>query len=280
MPAPPMPTKWSARPANGSAAGSPDQAAATPPPPAPPRPASPPRGRRSTSRPSAAAPRAGRPPRGPGAGRPARASGITTAAPARSMKRAFASWWLPVACGYGTRIDGRPGGGQLEHGAARARGGEVRGGQRVRERLDVREQPVVRRRAELDEPRAQLLVVAPPGRVEHRARRGGAEGVEGGVVQPPRAQRAAEDEQAWPVRRARPGARGPRPGRPPRCPRGTGRPVTSHFAPRRPSIGNARHTRAANGASIRFDTPRWLSASVSTSGRPRVRAASPTGPAT
>ena len=36
------------------------------------------------------------------------ASGITTAAPARSMKRALAVWWSAVAYGYGIRTAGRP----------------------------------------------------------------------------------------------------------------------------------------------------------------------------
>ena len=63
-------------------------------------------------------------------------------------------------------------------------------------------------------------------------------------------------------------------------PAGTGRPLTSHRGPSRPSIGNARNTRRAAGASTRFVIPRWLSASVSTIGIPRLPAASPTGPAT
>ncbi len=63
-------------------------------------------------------------------------------------------------------------------------------------------------------------------------------------------------------------------------PGGTGRPVMAYLRPSRPSIGNDRNTCLASGASRRLVTPRWLSASVSASGSRRVRAASPTGPAT
>ena len=49
-------------------------------------------------------------------------------------------------------------------------------------------------------------------------------------------------------------------------------------APSRPSIGKARHTRRANGASSRLASPRWLSASVSTSGTRAATAAAPDRP--
>ena len=61
---------------------------------------------------------------------------------------------------------------------------------------------------------------------------------------------------------------------------GTGRPVTTYFAESRPAIGNARQTRRARPASNRLVSPRWLSASISTSGTRPSTAASPTGPAT
>ena len=118
-------------------------------------------------------------------------------------------------------------------------------------------------------------MVAPARHVQHRARRGVAERRQGGLVEAPGAQRAAEHQQALHVlahaepraRGGAVGAAGARPG--PACP------TTSNFGPSRPSIGNARKTRRANGASSRLVTPRWLSASVSTSGsaqRPRRQA--------
>ena len=59
---------------------------------------------------------------------------------------------------------------------------------------------------------------------------------------------------------------------------GTGRPVTRNLRPLRPSIGKARQTRSATGASSRLVSPRWLSISASTSGTRRSAAARPIGP--
>ena len=56
-------------------------------------------------------------------------------------------------------------------------------------------------------------------------------------------------------------------GRPPAPRAGTGRPVTTYGPPSRPGIGKARQTRSARRASSRLARPRWLSASVSTSGQ-------------
>ena len=61
---------------------------------------------------------------------------------------------------------------------------------------------------------------------------------------------------------------------------GTGRPVSTYFGSRLPSIGNERKTRRANGAASLFARPRCASASVSAAGIRRVHAASTIGPAT
>ena len=60
----------------------------------------------------------------------------------------------------------------------------------------------------------------------------------------------------------------------------TGRPVTTYFRPPRPGSGKASATRRASGAARRLATPRWESASISSTGRRVSQAASATGPAT
>ena len=96
----------------------------------------------------------------------------------------------------GNQDGGQPGRRELEHRPAGARRREIGRDKRIGERLDVRVQVVVGRPPERVESLGQLVVVADAARVEHRARRGRSERVERGVVQPPRPERAAEDQQA------------------------------------------------------------------------------------
>ena len=60
----------------------------------------------------------------------------------------------------------------------------------------------------------------------------------------------------------------------------TGRPLTRYRRPLRPARGKARATRPARGAARRLATPRWESASISSSGRRVSQAARAAGPAT
>src|SRR3954470_3865305 len=108
------------------------------------------------------------------------ASATTTAAPASAIQRALPVWWSAVACGYGTRIAGRPAAASSNtepparaaarsaaayasaNGSTYGSGREGGGGAG----LSVGREPVVRRRAELVEAGAQLVVVAPAARVQ------------------------------------------------------------------------------------------------------------------
>ena len=119
------------------------------------------RGRPSTCPPCAAARRAARRPR-------ARAVGVQLVVGDDDSRSGLLH--VPrvegLVVGGGVRIGNedrrQADGGQLEYRAPRARRHEVGGRERVCERLDVRAQTVVRRRAELVEPGAQLVVVTPP----------------------------------------------------------------------------------------------------------------------
>ena len=246
------------------------QAAAAPPPSAPPRPASPPRGPRSPSPPSAAA-RASRPPtsrarRGPSSS----ASGTTTAAPAALHEAGVRGLVVAGGVRIGHEDRGQARGGQLEHRAAGAGDGEVGGGQRVGERLDVR--------------RAAGSAAA------SRARRGARAGRRSRAARRRGAPRTAPRRR---TRRARRRSAAARPSEPPKTSRhgpsggdaeaGAGGGLVAAPGARRhgppgdeplravagPRSGTPGTRARANGASSRFDTPRWLSASVSTSGRPQ-----------
>ena len=155
--------------------------------------------------------------------------------------------------------------GELEDRAARARDGEVGGGQRLAERDQVVAQVVVRAG------RREVGEVAPPGDVQDAVRRVGERG-DRGVVDRARAERAAEHEHAaLVVADAERGARGRAAG----GARGDGPAGDDVVArPSRPAIGNARHTRWARRGSRRLVSPMCESASVSTSGTRRSTAAS------
>ena len=137
----------------------------------------------------------------------------------------------------------------------------------------------MRRRAERVEALAQLGVVALPACVKHGAGCRRAEGVECGVVEPPRPQRPAEHEHAG-LARADAEA-GPRRGAVD-DPGGGGQRAPHHppFGAGAPFDGKGQEDPLRQRREQRLVTPRWLSASVNTSGRRRPRAARPTGPAT
>ena len=178
--------------------------------------------------------------------------------------------------------------GDLEHRAPGARDGEVGRGQRVCEIClgEVFAQVIARRQSSLGE----LAVVAAPGHVQNAEGAAG-EGLRGRPVDRARSERAAEDEHACLIqadpqplaRRVRVlRATGDRPAgdsellaAAPVAPRAPPTP-----SPPSPNSGKARQTRLAQGASSRLVKPRWLSASVSTTGIRRVTAARATGPAT
>jgi hypothetical protein len=90
----------------------------------------------------------------------------------------------------------QPRGEELEDRPTRARRDQVGRSVGVGERVDVRMQVVVRGRAELVEPTAQVVVVAPARRVQHGERRRPSERLERRLVQRAGAERAAEHQEA------------------------------------------------------------------------------------
>ncbi len=107
-----------------------------------------------------------------------------------------------------------------------------------------------------------------------------AEGLRDRPVDGPRALAPAGDQHRGGVGRDAEGAPPGRAGGGRDTARLTGRPVTTYCRPSRPASGKARATRRASGAARRLATPRWESASISSSGRRVSQAASATGPAT
>ena len=146
--------------------------------------------------PSAGAPRSRAPTSRASRAPSSSASGTTTAAPERSMWRAFRRLVVRGRVRVGNQDRGQPCCGHLQHRSPRPGGHQVGRRQRVGEGLDVGVEVVVGRRADGRQALHELGVVAPPAGVQHRARRGLPEGLECGEVQPPRAQRAAEHQHA------------------------------------------------------------------------------------
>ena len=221
------------------------------------------RGRRGAPRPHAAA--AARPARRPAPPRPRR--------PPPSSGRS-STGGPPVACGYGTRIDGRPAAAQLEDRSARARRREVRGGQAVGERLRVGMEVVVRRVAERLEAAARSSSWSRTPlvwRTAHGASRPNAS----------TAAKLSERAPSEPPNTSRQGSLGSMPNRSRAAARsafpvaaGTGRP-DHRVALTLATCDRERQEHSPRDlASSRFVTPRWLSASVRSSGTPSERAAS------
>ena len=138
----------------------------------------------------------------------------------------------------------------------------------------------MRRGAQLVQARGQLVVVAPAAGVQHGHGRAGAERVDVAWLirrapsEPPNTSRQARPAPIPKLRAGRVavGAAGAR---------GHGRPTTRvALALAALDREGEEHALARSGASSRLVMPRWLSASVSTSGSRSERAASPTGPAT
>ena len=200
----------------------------------------------------------------------------TTAAPASAIHSAFACWWLRRGVRIGDEDRRPPGRRDLEDRAAGPREHQVGGGEGVGQARARIEQRVALGRSAA---RRCALGRAPRSR---GCRRCGGRGSRGrraagpSSVKASSAQRLIERAPWLPPKTSRQRSSAAIPNRS-LAPRrsavptaaGTGRPVTRYRSPSRPSIGNARHTRRARRASRRLASPRWRSASVSTSGSPQ-----------